>query len=110
MLLYEICGLVFVGRPLWQEDGSTICSVNTQWSESRRTCNHILLSHVKLPQPEGSGSVFISPQNKVASYIPGHGVPFKSSLTTRLSQLAGLRWRYSNPPRMYVLHEQDGLV
>jgi hypothetical protein len=30
MLLSEICGLVSVGRPLWREDGSAICSVITQ--------------------------------------------------------------------------------
>jgi hypothetical protein len=40
MLLSEICGLVSVGRPLWREEGSAICSVITQWSESRRTRNH----------------------------------------------------------------------
>jgi hypothetical protein len=38
--------LLFVlGRPLWREDGSVICSVICQWSEPRRTHNHILLSH-----------------------------------------------------------------
>jgi hypothetical protein len=41
MLLSEICGLVSVERPLWREDESTICSVITQWSESRRTRNQI---------------------------------------------------------------------
>jgi hypothetical protein len=51
MLLSEICGLVSVGRPLWREGGSTICSVITQWSEPLRTRNHILLSHLRLPQP-----------------------------------------------------------
>jgi hypothetical protein len=51
MLLSEICGLVFGGRPLWWEDGSAICSVITQWSELLRTRNHILLSHLRLPQP-----------------------------------------------------------
>jgi hypothetical protein len=30
MLLSEICGLVSIGRPLWREDGSAICSVITQ--------------------------------------------------------------------------------
>jgi hypothetical protein len=39
MLLSEIYGLVSVGRPLWREDGSAICSVITHWSESRRTRN-----------------------------------------------------------------------
>jgi hypothetical protein len=37
MLLSEICGLVSIGRPLWREDGSSICSVVTQWSESPST-------------------------------------------------------------------------
>jgi hypothetical protein len=35
MLLSEICGLVSVERPLWREDGSEICSVIAQWSDSR---------------------------------------------------------------------------
>jgi hypothetical protein len=43
MLLSEICGIISVGRPLWREDGSAICSVITQWSESRRTRNHTLI-------------------------------------------------------------------
>jgi hypothetical protein len=42
MLLSEICGLVSVGRPLWREDGSAVCSIITQWSELRRTRNHTL--------------------------------------------------------------------
>jgi hypothetical protein len=36
-----------LGRPLW-EDGSVICSAIRQWSESRRTHNHTLLSHLRL--------------------------------------------------------------
>jgi hypothetical protein len=43
MLLSEICSRVSVGRPLWQEDGSAVCSVMTQWSESRRIRNHLRL-------------------------------------------------------------------
>jgi hypothetical protein len=31
-LLSESCGLVSVDHPLWQEDGSAICSAITQWS------------------------------------------------------------------------------
>jgi hypothetical protein len=63
MLLSEICGLVSVGRPLWREDGSAICSVITQWSGSRRTRNHTLLSHLRLPQSGLPGS-------RNYSYIP----------------------------------------
>jgi hypothetical protein len=32
------------------------------------------------------------------SYTPRHWVPFTSSLMARLLRLAGIRWRYSNPP------------
>jgi hypothetical protein len=32
MLLYEICGLVSIGRPLWREDGSVLCSRSPSWS------------------------------------------------------------------------------
>jgi hypothetical protein len=53
----EICCLVSVGRPLWWEGGAAICSVIIQWSESRRTRNQTLLSHLGLPQPGGPGEV-----------------------------------------------------
>jgi hypothetical protein len=63
--------LLFVlGRPLWREDGPVICSAICQWSESRRTRNHTLLSHLRL-----LGSL------SVASY-----------------DSQGLRWKYSYPP------------
>jgi hypothetical protein len=70
MLLSEIYGLVSMGRPLWREDGSAICSVITQWSESRRTRNHILLSHLRLPQPGGSVSRIYIPQAQGGPVIP----------------------------------------
>jgi hypothetical protein len=85
MLLSEICGLVSVGHPLRREDGSAICSTITYWSELLRTRNHTLLSHLRLPQPGGRGSVFISHYSGTGwpSYTPGHWVPFTSPLTTR---------------------------
>jgi hypothetical protein len=46
MLLSETCGHASVARPLWREGGSVICSVFTQWSDSQRTRNHALLSHL----------------------------------------------------------------
>jgi hypothetical protein len=73
MLLSEICGLVSVWRTLWREDGSAISSVITQWSESLRTRNHTLVSHLRLPQPRGPGShvyIVISPKNRVAELYP----------------------------------------
>jgi hypothetical protein len=76
MLLSESCGFVSVGR----EDGSAVCSAVAQWSKSRRTRNHILKSHLRLPNrflylyPSGTGW---------SSYIPRHWVPFTLSLATR---------------------------
>jgi hypothetical protein len=59
-----------VRRPLWREDGSAVCSAITQWSESLRTRNHTLLSHLRLPQPGGPGSLFISPRNRMYQLYP----------------------------------------
>jgi hypothetical protein len=56
IFLSEICGVVSGGHLLLREHGSAICSVITQWSKSPRTRNHILLSHLRLPQHEGPGS------------------------------------------------------
>jgi hypothetical protein len=57
--------LNYVGRPVWREDESAVCSAITQWSESSRTRNHTLLSHPRLPQPRGPDSgthiPFLSP-------------------------------------------------
>jgi hypothetical protein len=73
MLLSESCGLVSTRRPLWREDGSAAWSVLTQWSESFRTRNHTLLSHLRLPQTGGPGSRVYIPQEKGwRSYTPGH--------------------------------------
>jgi hypothetical protein len=69
MLLSEICGLISVRCPLRREDGSAICSVITQWSESRRTRNHTLLSHVTLPQTGWPGSRIYIPQEQCGSII-----------------------------------------
>jgi hypothetical protein len=46
---YRKIALLFVlGRPLWRENGPVICSAICQWSESWRTHNYILLSHLRL--------------------------------------------------------------
>jgi hypothetical protein len=64
------------GRPLWREYGSAICSVITQWSESLRTRNRILLPHLRLPQPGGPGSRILIPQEQGGLVIPtGTGFP-----------------------------------
>jgi hypothetical protein len=75
-LFYEICCLVSMGRPFWREDGSAICSVITQWSESRRNRNLTLLSHLRLPQPGGPGSRIYIPQEQGGPVMPlGTGFP-----------------------------------
>jgi hypothetical protein len=62
--------------------------------KSRRTHDHILLSHLRLLQPGGSGSRIYIPQEQSGPVIPpGTGFPF-----CRLLRLAGQWWRYSNPP------------
>jgi hypothetical protein len=82
MLLSEICGLVSVGCCLWREGGSAI-----QWSESRRTRNHTLLSYLRLPQPEGPLSHIYIPQEQGGPVIP----PGTGFLLRRLLRLTGLR-------------------
>jgi hypothetical protein len=49
--------LVFVWPPLWLVDGSAVNSAITQWSESRRTRNHTLLSHLRFHQPGAEAEV-----------------------------------------------------
>jgi hypothetical protein len=49
---------------------SEIYSVVTQWSELRRTCNHSLLSHLRLSQPGGPGSRIYIPQEQGGPVIP----------------------------------------
>jgi hypothetical protein len=70
MLVSEISGLVSVGRRLWREDGSAVCSAITQWSESLRTRNHTLLSHLRLLQPGWPGSRIYIPQEQSGLVIP----------------------------------------
>jgi hypothetical protein len=63
-------------------------------SESRGTHDHILLSHIRDPQPGRPGSPIPILQEQGGSVIPpGTGFPFR-----RLLRLARLRWRYWIPP------------
>jgi hypothetical protein len=64
----------------------------TLGSKFRRTHDHILLSHLRLPQPGGPGSRIYIPLEQGGPVIPpGTEFPFCHPL-----QLAGLLWRYSN--------------
>jgi hypothetical protein len=76
------------GSPLWREDGFVICSAVTHSLESRRSNNHILLSHQRLPQHEGPVPRIYIPQEQGGPDIPPvTGFPFRRPL-----RLAGLRW------------------
>jgi hypothetical protein len=75
--------------PLSRKDGFVVCSAITEWSESRRTRNHIsyvTISSETHPNLEIQVLVFISPQEQGGPVIPpGHWAPFLSLLTTRRS-------------------------
>jgi hypothetical protein len=65
-----------------------VCNLQfNQWSESRRTRNHTLLSYQRLPQPGGPGSrIYISQEQGGPVTPPGTGFPLR-----RLLRLGGLR-------------------
>jgi hypothetical protein len=65
----------------------------------RNSWPYFAVADSRLPQHRGQVPLFISPRNKVAQlYPPGTGFSFR-----RLPRLAGLQWRYSNPPPSGVL-------
>jgi hypothetical protein len=81
-------------------------------SDSRGTEDRILLSQfLRLPQPGGPGPRIYIPQEQGGpDILPGTGFPFR-----RLLRLAGLYWRYYNPPphghvARYVSEEPCALV
>jgi hypothetical protein len=59
-----------------------------QWSESRRTRNHTLLSHLRLPQPGGPGSRIYIPQEHGGPVIPP-GIGFLSRRLLRFKGYGG---------------------
>jgi hypothetical protein len=93
--LSERCCLISVGRLLSREDGSAVCSVIIQWSESHTTRSHTLLSHLRLHQPDGPGSRICIPQEQDGPVIPLDTV-FLLCLLLRLTEL---RWNYSDTPQ-----------
>jgi hypothetical protein len=63
-------------------------------SQFRGTHDHILLYRFETPNPGGPGPRISISQGQGGPVIPsGTGFSFR-----RLLRLAGLRWRYSNPP------------
>jgi hypothetical protein len=96
------CGFLYVGRPLWREDGSVIyCTIASGPCQSSH-------SQVQVPQNSrpyftvsfvtshsgGPGPHIYIPQKQGGTDIPpGTGLPFH-----RLLRLGGLRWWYCTPP------------
>jgi hypothetical protein len=98
---YTFAVLLFCSAPLTR---GRVCNLlyNCFWAmpeqsllgQSPAELSHILLSHLRLPQPGGPGPRIYIPQEKGGPVIPpGTGFPF-----CRLLRLAGLRWSYSNQP------------
>jgi hypothetical protein len=61
---------LLAGCLLWWGDGSIVCRAITHWLESRRTHNHILLSHLRLPQPGGPGPRILILQEQGGQLYP----------------------------------------
>jgi hypothetical protein len=67
---------------------------------------YITVSDSRLPEPGGPGARIYIPQEQGGPVIPpGTGFPFR-----RLLRLAGLRWRYSNPPPRGVVTRLHSLL
>jgi hypothetical protein len=61
-----------------------MCSVISQRSDSLRTRNHTLLSHLRLPQPGRPGSRIYIPQEQGGPVIPpGTGFPLRRLLDSQ---------------------------
>jgi hypothetical protein len=103
--LSECCCLVSVGRPLWREDGSAICSVITQWSESRTTRNHILPSHLRLPPTWRARFPYLYPPGSgLPSYTPGHWVWADSRLVLLITSQNGLHGDHCSSSFIWLMY------
>jgi hypothetical protein len=100
--LSDNCGFLDVVHPLWREDGSVIYSYNCFWALPEQLLSGpssaepvtILYYLIWEAQPGWPGSCIYIPREQGGPVILlGTEFPFR-----RLLQLAGLRWRFSNPP------------
>jgi hypothetical protein len=73
----------------------------------RDSWSYFTVSGSKLPQPGGLGPHIYIPQHESDPGIPpGTGFPFR-----RLLRLAGIRWKYSNPPpHGQEIHKQETIL
>jgi hypothetical protein len=80
------CLVLEVGRPLWREDGSVVCSAITHCSESSRPIIIFYCLIWDSPSLVSQAPVFIFHRKGVSQLYPsppGHRIPFSSPLTTR---------------------------
>jgi hypothetical protein len=92
---------------------SAICSVVTEWSQFRRTRNHTLVSHLRLPQPGGPASRIYIPQEQGGPVIlPGIGFPLRRllRLASDDSQAYGVGILTLPQRGIYIVQEHDGPV
>jgi hypothetical protein len=101
VLLWDICGSVDVERPLWWEKESVV--YNCCWPSPAQSFSgpspaglitiFYCLRFETPPSGVPGPRIYISHEQGGPVVPPGTGFPFH-----RLLRLAGLRWRYSNPP------------
>jgi hypothetical protein len=100
ILLFDNCGLAFVGRPLWREDGSVFC-----------TCCWLLPAQsFSGPSRLGLATIFYCLRFEtslfVASYgSQGHGGGIRSRLHTGMTCVCPFIWCPSN--RVFAPREED---
>jgi hypothetical protein len=111
---FFISSFLHVRRPPWEEAGSVVCRALTHWLASGSTQHHVLLRHLRFPQPGEAGSRIYIPHEKGGPVLAQDtGFPLH-----RLLRVAGLWWRYFNlpptwkarSPYIYIPQEQDGPV
>jgi hypothetical protein len=90
----------------------SLASAITLGSKSRKT-HEILLSHLRLPQPEGSGSrIYFSTGTAWPSYTPGTGSLFDASYDSQGyggGTLTRLRTGYQSRSRSYFTTDQQSV-
>jgi hypothetical protein len=101
LLLSHSCGFVDVGRSFWRENecGFYNCcwSSPTQWFLSPSRAGLVTIFYClrfETPQPGRQGPRIYIPQKQGSPVIS----PDTEFQFHRLLRLAGIRWRYSNPP------------
>jgi hypothetical protein len=119
--LSDMCRFLHAGHPLWWVDGSVIYSYIqlllgiarsiTLRSKSCRTHNHILLSHLRFPQPGGPDPrIYIPPGTGWPSYMLGTGSynsqGYGGGILTRLHTGNSVLWQLSDITSHHISHRK----